>query len=70
MLNFHVRGLFSNNTDFSCKFECFIIRKSQNKGLEDCPALYRIEFQWLEQLLNHDENMFETGICRANEYYM
>ena len=26
-----------------------------------------VEPQWLEQLWNH-ENMFETGILRANEY--
>ena len=27
---------------------------------------YRVELQWLEHLYNH-ENMFETGVIRANE---
>ena len=27
---------------------------------------YIVELQWLEQLWNH-ENMFETGVVRANE---
>ena len=30
--------------------------------------LYTVELQWLEQLCNH-ENMFETGIVRANACY-
>ena len=28
--------------------------------------LYTVEFQWLEHLWNH-ENMFGTGVVRANE---
>ena len=28
--------------------------------------VYTVELQWLELLLNH-ENMFETGVVRANE---
>ena len=28
--------------------------------------LYTVELQWLEHLGNH-ENMFETGVVRANE---
>ena len=28
--------------------------------------LYKIELQWVEHLWNH-ENMFETGVVRANE---
>ena len=27
---------------------------------------YTVEFKWLEHLWNH-ENMFETGVGRANE---
>ena len=27
---------------------------------------YTVELQWLEHLWNH-ENMFETGVVRANE---
>ena len=28
---------------------------------------YTVELQWLEHLWDH-ENMFETGVVRANEY--
>ena len=30
--------------------------------------VYTVEFQWLEHLWNN-ENMFETGVVRANECY-
>ena len=46
-------------------------------GFEDIPILYIASFgygfliqkklQWLEHLWDH-ENMFETGVVRANEY--
>ena len=42
-------------------------------GLHYLPAgqfckIYTVELQWLEHLWNH-ENMFETGVVRANECY-
>ena len=30
---------------------------------------YEVELQWLDNLWNH-ENMFETGVVRANECYL
>ena len=33
---------------------------------EDDSQPYTVELQWLEHLWNHD-NMFETGVVRANE---
>ena len=36
-------------------------------GKKRCQAyLYTVELQWLEHIENH-ENMFETGVVRANE---
>ena len=32
----------------------------------ECASVYTVELQWLEHLWNH-ENMFETGVLRANE---
>ena len=34
--------------------------------LSFCVTTYSVELQWLEHLWNH-ENMFETGVIRANE---
>ena len=37
------------------------------QNITEADGSYTVELQWLEHLWNH-ENMFETGVVRANEY--
>ena len=63
-----MRCKFSSSDFFGEFWQCFYmpcIRKC-NRALSN--NIYTVELQWLEHLWNH-ENMFETGVVRANAKY-
>ena len=44
----------------------YLGRLEQNLSVPGTSRRYTVELQWLEHLWNH-ENIFETGVVRANE---
>ena len=55
-----IQGQYSINTNQEASLHLHI-------SIKDLYARVTVELQWLEHLWKH-ENMFETGVVRANEY--